>query len=196
MHPVPHAIAADIPELIETLASAFRDDPVTCWMFDDPEQRPEQLRIWKRFCLEMGLTRGHVYSTGGNRAASIWAPPDTSLFDELWGPRMAKLMTEQLGDRAGAVMQAMAGVLQHSPSEPHFYLFILGTHAGTQGQGLGSQVLKPVLDVCDAQGLPARLESSNPRNLPFYRRHGFEVVGEIELEAGGPVIRPMHRTPR
>ena len=90
----------------------------------------------------------------------------------------------------------MAGALSHSPSEPHFYLFILGTDAKTQSQGLGSQVLKPVLDICDAQGLAAHLESSNSRNVPFYQRHGFEVVGEIELEAGGPVIRPMHRAPR
>ncbi len=33
---------------------------------------------------------------------------------------------------------------------------------------------------CDADGLIAYLESSNPRNISLYERHGFEIMGKIQ----------------
>ena len=42
-----------------------------------------------------------------------------------------------------------------------------------QGQGLGAMVIAPVLERCDAEGVRAYLDSTNPRNRPFYRRLGF-----------------------
>ena len=61
---------------------------------------------------------------------------------------------------------------------------------------LGGQVIAPVLERCDVERVPAYLESSNPRNVPFYQRHGFQVVDEIVLEEGGPVLHTMWRDPR
>jgi ribosomal protein S18 acetylase RimI-like enzyme len=48
---------------------------------------------------------------------------------------------------------------------------------------------------CDRDGLPAYLESSNPRNISLYQRHGFEVVGRIQAGTS-PVMTPMYRKPR
>jgi hypothetical protein len=48
----------------------------------------------------------------------------------------------------------------------------------------------------DAEGIPGYLESSNERNLPLYRRYGFEVTGEIVLPEDGPIIWPMWRDPQ
>ena len=47
----------------------------------------------------------------------------------------------------------------------------------------------------DAEGVVAYLESSNPRNIPLYERHGFEVMGKIQVGAA-PVLTPMLRRPR
>jgi GNAT superfamily N-acetyltransferase len=197
MNRVAHALAADLPPLANALASAFLDDPVTIWMFDDPRARTGQLERWMRFVVEMGLTRGHLYTAGGNAAAAVWSPPDVTLFDEVWGPRLVELLRALLGERADEVIRALARAMAVRPvEEPHFYLFTLGTHADHQSRGLGGRVLEPVLALCDAEGLPAGLESSNPRNLPFYERHGFEVVDEIRLAEEGPIIRPMWRAPR
>ena len=46
--------------------------------------------------------------------------------------------------------------------------------------------------MCDEQGIPGYLESSNPANIPFYRRHGYELAGEIQV-GSSPVVTPMWR---
>jgi ribosomal protein S18 acetylase RimI-like enzyme len=83
---------------------------------------------------------------------------------------------------------------QH-PAEPHWYLFFLGTRPERRSRGLGSALLRPVLDACDAQGLPAYLEATSERSAALYVRHGFEVTGEIALPHG-PSLWPMWREPR
>ena len=70
---------------------------------------------------------------------------------------------------------------------------ILG--AAEQGRGIGAAVIRPVLDRCDADGLPAYLESSNEQNLSFYARHGFRQLWEDRPAPDGPVFRGMWRDP-
>ena len=61
---------------------------------------------------------------------------------------------------------------------------------------MGARLLAPVLARCDRDGLPAYLESSNPRNLPFYERHGFVRRTAVPLPSGCPLVTPMWRDPR
>jgi GNAT superfamily N-acetyltransferase len=87
-------------------------------------------------------------------------------------------------------------VEQMHPHEPHWYLATLGTAVEWQGKGVGSALMRPVLEHCDAEGLPCYLESSKGRNVPFYERHGFSVVQEVALPNGGPPIWTMWREPQ
>ena len=80
------------------------------------------------------------------------------------------------------------------PSEPHAYLFLLGTRPPWQNQGLGSALLREVLESCDRDRIPAFLKASSAASRRLYRRHGFEVTGEIFL-ADGPSLWPMWREP-
>ena len=81
---------------------------------------------------------------------------------------------------------------QYHPDEPHWYLPLIGVDPAQQGKGYGSALLKYALRRCDEDGSPAYLESSNPKNIPLYRRHGFEVLGTIQV-GSSPPITPMLR---
>jgi GNAT superfamily N-acetyltransferase len=64
-----------------------------------------------------------------------------------------------------------------------------------QGKGYGSILLEHAVARCDREGLPAYLESTSPRSVPLYRRHGFEVVAELRVGSAPPIF-PMVRQPR
>ena len=73
------------------------------------------------------------------------------------------------------------------PSYPHWYLPWFAVDTALQGRGLGSQLMKPCLQIVDASHLPAYLETPNPRTIPFYERHDFEVTGEAQAGACPPM---------
>jgi ribosomal protein S18 acetylase RimI-like enzyme len=80
------------------------------------------------------------------------------------------------------------------PRDPHWYLPLIGVNGPFQGRGYGSALLRHALAICDSQGMAAYLESSNPKNVPLYRRHGFELTGTIQA-GSSPEIYPMLRRP-
>jgi ribosomal protein S18 acetylase RimI-like enzyme len=75
---------------------------------------------------------------------------------------------------------------KHPDDRPHWYLPTLGVEPDSQGRGLGSRLMRPVLDRCDSERLPAYLEASSPRSRALYERHGFEVTKEVRLPKDGP----------
>jgi ribosomal protein S18 acetylase RimI-like enzyme len=192
-----HALAADLPALATALADAFDQDPLMMFLFPDPPRRAVTLAPFFAISLQAGLHRGHTYTTSGLPGAAIWAPPDVDSLDRADGKALRAIVSEQHGDEGVARLRAFATAAdEHHPrSTPHFYLFIAGIASATQGRGLGAELLAPVLAICDRDGTPAYLESSNARNVGFYERLGFVVTSEIAIE-GGPVARGMWRAPR
>jgi hypothetical protein len=55
--------------------------------------------------------------------------------------------------------------------------------------------MEHALIACDRDHSPAYLESSNPKNVPLYERHGFELLGTIQVGASPPIF-PMLRKSR
>jgi hypothetical protein len=56
-------------------------------------------------------------------------------------------------------------------------------------------LLRPILERCENERLPAYLESTNPRNVPFYGSMGFRRVGMIQAGTS-PEIVPRLREPQ
>jgi len=81
------------------------------------------------------------------------------------------------------------------PAEPHWYLPLIGVEPSCQGRGCGGALLSFALERFDREKQVAYLESSNPRNIRLYERHGFERLGEIQA-GSSPTLVPMARRPR
>jgi ribosomal protein S18 acetylase RimI-like enzyme len=95
-------------------------------------------------------------------------------------------------EAGGAIFEQMAKL---HPKEPHWYLPLIGVDPAHQGRGHGDALLQYALQRFDREGLPAYLESTNPRNISLYRRHGFEEVGTIQA-GSSPTLVPMLRRAR
>ncbi|WP_027344799.1 GNAT family N-acetyltransferase [Hamadaea tsunoensis] len=181
------ATPADAPALATTLAEAFDGDPVWSWMIP-AAHRPKRLERIFGALLAYALPRGHVYTTGDLRSVAVWSPPRQWEMPQKELLKAAPSILRGAGLRTGRLLGRLSAVDRHHARQPpeHWYLEFIGTARSGRGQGLGSAVLSDALRRFDADGLPVYLESSNPRNLPFYRRHGFEVSGDVPVDSGPP----------
>ncbi|MEY2569329.1 MAG: hypothetical protein QOE35_3858 [Actinomycetota bacterium] len=193
---VRHALRDQLDELEGALVDAFFEDPMLAWMYPAPEDRLQGGAAFLRAMLEIGFPHGHTYVVGAHdEAVAIWSPPDVELFDDTGVAALGPIFeAHPNGDEMATGLLAISAWHPHDRG-PHFYLSVLGTRTAQQGSGLGTLLMREVLDRCDRQGLGAYLESSNIRNVPFYERHGFEVLGEVAV-GGDFVARPMWRDPR
>jgi ribosomal protein S18 acetylase RimI-like enzyme len=191
------ATPGDRVALSDALADAFFDDPVMSWILRDEDSRiPRLARLFGVQLRGHYLPLGTVWTTADRAGAALWAPPGHAILPPTTILRHLPDMLRALGRHAVRALRTLNHVEGLHPKEPHWYLGVLGTRRADQGRGIGSSLLGPVLDRCDAEGVPAYLESSKHANIAFYRRHGFEVTGEIELPFGGPSVWPMWREPR
>ena len=195
--PVHELTRADLSSVGVALAKAFATDPV--WEFLCDKRFPEfEHRAPTFFAAEARnhLRHGGSYVTADGRAAALWGPPHywrTTVADLI---RLAPGSLKVFGTKTTRALSLLSAIDKLHPTEAHWYLGILGTDPDVQGKGYGSAVLRPVLDRCDREGLPAYLESSKEMNVPFYERHGFAVTDTIDLADGrGPRLWTMWREP-
>jgi GNAT superfamily N-acetyltransferase len=73
------------------------------------------------------------------------------------------------------------------PPYPHWYLPWFGVDAKLQGIGLGGMLMAACLWAIDGTGLPAYLETPNPRTIRFYERHGFAVTRSTQTTDCPPI---------
>ena len=60
----------------------------------------------------------------------------------------------------------MEQMARHHPSEPHWYLPLIGVDPAHRGKGLGGALLSHALTACDREGSLAYLESSESSQHP------------------------------
>ncbi len=185
------------PIVADILTAAFTGDPFFAWLFRDPETHVRSQSIWWHWLIANASPRASIWRIG-KVAAALWQPPLPELRegDEPDHAPFIEMVAGLVGDRIGEVLSMFRLIADGYPEGPYWYLSSVGSLPQVQGHGHGARVLGPVLEICDQQGLPAYLESSNPRNLAFYHRLGFEITGEITSLDNEVSVTQMWRTPR
>ena len=192
MSKVPEVKSADEnmkASAISTIVLGFAADPMVRWTWPDSS---EYLRVMPRFVKAFGgraFEHGTAYITEGARAAALWLPPGVEPDEAAMGAVLEGALRPEIAGDVGVILKGMA---EHHPHEPHWYLPLVAADPNWIGQGLGALLMKHALRRCDKEGMAAYLESTNPRNLSLYERHGFRIMGKIQ-SGSSPVMTPMLR---
>lgn len=191
---IARATSTDVPTLGRALARAFQDDPVFGWVVPDADVRRQRLPLVFAAFAELYLTHDETYLAGEGVGAALWAPAGSEPVPEEQAESFGARLTAALDEDAERALELDELLEQHHPDQDCAYLQFMGVVPEYQGLGLGSRLLRTVLRGCDSTDTPAYLEATSPDGRRLYRRHGFEVVGELALPQGPPLWR-MWREP-
>ncbi len=186
------ATASDEASVIDLIVLAFSADPAARWTWSDPQQYLTHFRHFARAFGGKSFTHGSAYTIDGYAGAALWLPPNVEPDQDALIGLLQTTASEQSQRHAFEVFDQMG---RYHPSEPHWYLPLMGVDPFHQGKGLGSALMKHALIPCDRDRTLAYLESTNPKNIPLYQRHGFELLGTIQVKSSPPLF-PMLRKPR
>jgi len=191
------ACESDCGRLIEILVDAFDNDPLTRWFVLEDKRRPERLRRLFTWYLSQTLPLHLSHTTEDQNAVALWLGPGQwklSLYRQIqFLPKIIRVVGLH---RAISRIRGVDAFQRKHPTVPHYYLAVLGTAPAVQGRGFGSAILQAGLSRCDKKQMPAYLETSTERNLPLYERHGFRVIGEVNIPHDGPTVWLMWRDPQ
>ncbi len=189
------ATAQDIPHLRAMLAEAFFDDPVFRWLL--PQDAKRRARLRRYFGIDLrwyALPHECVWTTDDLAGAMLGLPPGKWRVPPHVSVLQGSAFAVQVA-RAARLGATMEWRHMRLLREPHYYVRDIGVHPDTQGRGLGSALMRPLLDRCDQEGLPAYIEASSERSAALYERLGFQHIEELRV-GGSPPLWLMLRRPQ
>jgi ribosomal protein S18 acetylase RimI-like enzyme len=170
---------------IDTVVTAFAADPVIRWMYPEAWRYLEHYGPFVQAFGGQAFGENTAWTLGAFKATAIWLSPQSKLDDDAIANHLeATIESGKMADLFDVIGQMDAT----HPPEPHWYLAWLGVDTALQGRGLGNELLAHCLQAVDADHAPAYLDNTNPRNIPFYERHGFRVIGESQAGACPPLV--------
>jgi hypothetical protein len=182
----------DISAAVQVVRMGFATDPVARWVYPDIT---DYMTLFPDFINGMAgrsFEQGAAYISAGNAGAALWLPPGVTSNEEILANVVENTVSPAIRKDLDSFMEQMA---TFHPTEPHWYLPMIAVDPFRFGQGIGTSLMRYALERCDEDGLPAYLESSNPRNITLYQRFGFEILGLIRAGDSPPMF-PMMRRPR
>lgn len=182
----------EAPRAFSLQVMAFSADPVIRWLWPEPHEYlhnfPEFLRGFGGGAFEAGTACVADDFVGG----TLWLPPGIQPDGDAVERVLNETVTEPARSEAFGILELLGAM---HPAEPHWHLAFAGVDPTRQGRGIGAALLQYTLARIDDEHVPSYLESTNPKNLHLYERHGFEVVREIRV-GGSPPMYPMRRGKR
>ena len=189
---IKYVTTSDEKAAVDVVTLAFSTDPVARWLYPNPHQYLTNMPPFVRAYGGKAFVHGSAYCVEGYTGAALWLPPDVHPDED----ELLLLIQHTVSKREQEDLFALFEQMEsYHPKEPHWYLPIIGVDPTHQGQGYGSALMQHALLPCDRDQTQAYLESSNPRNISLYKRHGFELLGTIQVGTSPPVF-PMLRKPR
>ncbi len=185
------ATAADVEQCLTVLTLAFSSNPICRWAWPDPQR---YLKAFPRFAQAFGgraIEHGTANYYDGFSGVALWLPPGVAPD----GTSLGGVIQDTVGaERKDAMSSLFEQMDVFYPREAHWHLSLIGVDPAHHRKGIGSALLSHVLNTLDGQMVFAYLEASSSQNVPLYERHGFEVLGNIQV-ADCPPIVPMLRKP-
>ena len=195
--------AEEIPQVAQSLAEGFNDDPHFSFMLRDEDKRLPRLGHGiLSFIQHDWLPNGVVHTNKQLSGAAVWTEPGKWQADIAAQAHILKSLAGVVTPAEIARLAYVLGFVESKHAEierlwsPHRYLAMVGVTTEWQGMGWGEALIRPMLNQCDKDGTPAYLEAATPRNVRLYKRLGFKVIATGRYRGAQVPLQFMWREPQ
>lgn len=168
--------------VIEILTNSFEDNQSVNYIVKQDSKRKERIRALMDYSFEICYMFGAVYLSDDKKGCALVLYPDQKKFSIKSALLDVQLLLNAIGlTRAGKAMSRESAIKSNYPNEPIYYLWFLGVFNADQNNGVGSQLLKEIIQDSQKQQKPIYLETSTIKNIPWYQKFGFSIYQELDF---------------
>ncbi len=168
--------------IVDILVKSFGDNKSVNYIIKQDAKRDERLKRLMEYSHDVCKLFGDVFITDDKSGCALIIKPDkkrTSLKSVLLDVRFA---TTCLG--ISNLKKAMSREATIKAQHPHgliYYLWFIGVDPNKQHEGIGSKLLKEVINEGQKENRAICLETSTVKNIPWYQSFGFTIYQELDF---------------
>lgn len=178
----------DVKKGSEVLGNAFIDYPTFRYLFPDLNEREKKLRQVMSFFIKCGLIHGKVMAPSKDiEGISIWYKSKdlnfslrsllkAGLISLLFNLNARSLSRfKKLGNAKKLNRDKIVG-------EECYFLDVIGIDPPFARRGYAKLLINSMLEQVDKENMSCFLETSNIKNIDYYSRFGFDLLGKYEYD--------------
>lgn len=167
--------------IVDILRKSFRDNMSVNFVVKQDKKKESRIEKLMEYSYFQGENFGKIYLSKDQNACAIVLHPSkkkTTLKSILWD---LKLVFKCMGiSNVSKVLKREGEIKKHHPDFPFLHLWYIGVNPEFQGKAKGTELMARIMHDAKELNLPIYLETSNPRNFPFYEKLGFKMISEID----------------
>jgi ribosomal protein S18 acetylase RimI-like enzyme len=173
------ATKKEIPAIVKILAPPFSTNQSVNRCVKQDKRRFQRIENQIRYVSNISIRDNMAYMNSAKTGAMLCNLSNgekSTMLDDLY------YLTQVSGLKLGLQLIKREKLLkQMIPMRDYCHLWFIGVENGSQGKGIGTQMIEYLKQTCMERGLPICLETSNPRNIKFYERNGFDLSRKVRL---------------
>lgn len=168
--------------ILDILSRSFDSNLSVNYIIKQDDKRLRRIKFLMDYSFEICYTFGDVFLSDDSRACALVLYPDkkrTTLKSVLLD---IQLMLKCIGiTNISKALERESKIKRIQPKEQMYYLWFIGVGPEYQGLGIGTGLMKEIIEDSQTQQRPIYLETSTLKNLPWYKKFGFEIYNELDL---------------
>ncbi|HUZ60580.1 MAG TPA: GNAT family N-acetyltransferase [Hanamia sp.] len=172
----------DKERVVDILAESFDDNQSVNYIVKQDKKRNQRIRKLMAYSFDICYLYGEVFLTNDKSGCALILFPDKKK-DNLKSILLdIKLIVSCLGiSNIKKAMNRESKIKKLQPKKLMYYLWFIGVDSDKQNKGIGSALIKEVIEEAHSKQRPVYLETSTLKNIPWYEKFGFKIYKELDL---------------
>ncbi|MCZ4222923.1 GNAT family N-acetyltransferase [Pedobacter rhodius] len=164
------------------LAASFKENQSIAYTIKQDGKAVKRIAALMAYAFDSCFKFGEVLLSDDRKACALVMYPHLKKgsLSTLWLD--IKLIFKAVG--IGGIFKVIkreGKIKEIQPKGEMAYLWFIGVKPALQHAGIGSKLLQEIIEWTAKKQLPLYLETSTPANLPWYKKFGFEIYGQLDL---------------
>lgn len=168
--------------VIDILTKSFDTNQSVNYIVKQDSAREKRVKALMDYSFEVCYLFGDVFLSENKKACALILYPDKkkttfkSIILDL------KLILNCVGiSNIKKAISRESKIKKLQPKEPMYYIWFIGVDPQYQSSGIGSKLLSEVIDDSKQKKRALYLETSTLKNIPWYKKFGFDIYNELDL---------------